>query len=67
MTVEKKPGRPAVKLIALAALAGILAGAAAVYVIASGSGNGGATVAAGKDGHGSSGGRVPVSAASEER
>lgn len=50
MTVEKKPGRPAVKLIALAALAGILAGAAAVYVIASGSGNGGETVAAGKDG-----------------
>ncbi|MBB3976750.1 thiol-disulfide isomerase/thioredoxin [Rhizobium azooxidifex] len=46
MTVEKKPGRPAVKLIALAALAGILAGAAAVYVMESRSGNGGATVAA---------------------
>jgi thiol-disulfide isomerase/thioredoxin len=40
MTVEKKPGRPATKLIALAALAGILAGAAAVYVIGSRSGNG---------------------------
>lgn len=47
MTVEKKPGRPAVKLIALAALAGILAGAAAVYVIGSGSGNGAQTAAAG--------------------
>ncbi|MCV3734626.1 TlpA family protein disulfide reductase [Rhizobium sp. TRM96647] len=47
MTVEKKPGRPAVKLIALAALAGILAGAAAVYVMESRSGNGGATVAGG--------------------
>ncbi|NVP53674.1 thiol:disulfide interchange protein TlpA [Mycoplana rhizolycopersici] len=49
MTVEKKPGRPARKLIAVAALAGILAGAAAVYVMESGSGNAGqdATAAAG--------------------
>lgn len=46
MTVEKKPGRPAVKLVALAALAGILAGAAAVYVMESRSGNGAATAAA---------------------
>ncbi|PTM96561.1 thiol:disulfide interchange protein TlpA [Mycoplana dimorpha] len=46
MTVEKKPGRPAVKLLALAALAGILAGAAAVYVMESRSGNGAATVVA---------------------
>ena len=46
MTVEMKPGRPAVKLIGLAALAGILAGAAAVYVIGSRSGNGGAAVVA---------------------
>ena len=48
MTVEKKPGRPAAKLIAVAALAGVLAGAAAVYVMESRSGNGGGTeVAAG--------------------
>ncbi|MFD1327994.1 thiol:disulfide interchange protein TlpA [Mycoplana ramosa] len=40
MTVEKKPGRPAAKLLTLAALAGILAGAAAVYVMESRSGNG---------------------------
>ncbi|MBD9374926.1 TlpA family protein disulfide reductase [Rhizobium sp. ARZ01] len=45
MTVEKKPGRPASKLIAVAALAGILAGAAAVYVMESQSGNGGGAVA----------------------
>lgn len=45
MTVEKKPGRPAAKLIAVAALAGIIAGAAAVYVMESRSGNGGGAVA----------------------
>lgn len=46
MTVEKKPGRPAAKLLAVAALAGILAGAAGVYVMESRSGNGGGAVAA---------------------
>lgn len=49
MTVENKPGRPAVKLIALAALFGILAGAAAVYVIESRSGNASAGASAGAD------------------
>lgn len=46
MTVEKKAGRPAVKLIALAALAGLVAGAAAIYVIESRSGNGEGTAVA---------------------
>lgn len=46
MTVEKKPGRPAAKLLTLAALAGIVAGAAAVYVMESRSGNGGGVAAA---------------------
>ena len=39
MTVKKTLGLPKAKLIAIAGLAGLLAGAAAVYVIESGSGN----------------------------
>lgn len=42
MTDQKKP-RPAARWIAIAALAGVIAGAAAVYVRETGSGNGAAT------------------------
>jgi thiol-disulfide isomerase/thioredoxin len=45
MTVKKKLGLPATKLIAIAGLAGLLAGAAAIYVKESLSGNGAGVVA----------------------
>lgn len=45
MSVKKKIGLPATKLIAIAGLAGLLAGAAAIYVKESMSGNGAGIVA----------------------
>lgn len=46
MTERKPLGLPSAKLVAIAALAGVVAGAAAVYVKQAGSGNGGAQTAA---------------------
>ncbi|MDI7923555.1 thiol:disulfide interchange protein TlpA [Ferirhizobium litorale] len=46
MTERKPLGLPSAKLVAIAALAGVVAGAAAVYVKGTGSGNGGAETAA---------------------
>lgn len=48
MTTRKPLGLPSLKLISIAAVAGIIAGAAAVYIKETGSGNGGGETASGQ-------------------